>query len=118
PIFLSNFKADMADIKKYLKTASASDRELASRYEHYMEDPAEAFAEAGARLVLPPSKETDRTNFEFVFPRVTKYMQVTLRRAGITTGNEQPPQAQAPKLQALQQRSIEDVAADAKARIE
>ena len=118
PIFLSNFKADMADIKKYLKTASASDRERASKYEHYMEEPAEAFAEAAARLLLPPSKEADRTNFEFVFPRVTKYMQLTLKKAGIITGNEQPPQAQAPKQQVLDQRNIEEVAADAKARIE
>jgi len=88
PIFLSNFQYDMADIKKFLKTASESDRELASMYKHYMEARNEAFAEAGARLMLPPSNEADCANFEFVFPRVTQYVQVTLRRAGIITDNE------------------------------
>jgi hypothetical protein len=71
PIFLSSFKADMADTKKFLETASESDRERLGRYEHYMEAPTEAFAEAGARLLLPPSNEANRACFEFVFPRVT-----------------------------------------------
>jgi hypothetical protein len=65
--------------------------------------------------MLPPANEADRANFEFVFPRVTKYMQVTLRRAAIITGNERPPQAQAPT---PQKRTIEDVARDAEACIE
>jgi hypothetical protein len=48
-----------------------------------------------------------------VFPRVTKYMRVTLRRAGIITDQRQP-QAQAPKQEAPQQHTIEDIARDAK----
>jgi hypothetical protein len=89
PAFVAEFKKDIAYIKDVLRSSSErkeyDDIKIALAYSHYMDAPKEAFAEAGARLISPPSNQHDRRNFFVMFPNTTRYVYEMFAREGIVS---------------------------------
>jgi hypothetical protein len=98
--FVAAFQKDKAKVTAYLKgnDVSEDDRRIVLAYAHYLEAPKEAFAEAGARLISPPTNQNARENFFAIFANVTAYVEAQLRKDGIVTNApaSKPVEAKAP----------------------
>jgi hypothetical protein len=63
----------------------ASNAKLLEAYSHYLIMPSEAFAEASARVLLPPSYEIDRHSFETIFENTFALVKARLIKEGIAS---------------------------------
>ena len=84
PAFKKVFDADKQAALALWKRSSKQDRDEVDYYSHYLETPKEAFAEAVARILFPPTNEIDRDNFaNTLFPRVMVAVKARLAADGI-----------------------------------
>jgi hypothetical protein len=83
PWFKRAFDADKKEALTLWKSRKEYRAEIDS-YEHFLRVPKEAFAEAVARVLLPPSTKADRDNVEkALFPNVMTVIKVKLGEDGI-----------------------------------
>jgi hypothetical protein len=94
PVFVSAFKADKAAYEAWLgRIAPDQQAQLKRRVGYFFTAPVEAYAEAGARMILPlPERYSGLTgDFNNAFPRVNAYMKNVLGAAGIYVVADLPP---------------------------
>ena len=84
PVLKKAFDADKQAALALWKRSSKQDREEVDYYSHYLRSAKEAFAEAVARVLFPPSNEIDRDNFtNTLFPRLMVVVKARLAADGI-----------------------------------
>jgi hypothetical protein len=82
--FKKAYDQDKKEAVVFWKQSDQKTRDDIDLYSHYLGKPTEAFAEAVARVIYPPTNEIDRNNFaQHLFPRVTAIIKARLKQDGI-----------------------------------